>query len=35
VHLHAIDIAVIIAYLAGSVLVGYWVSHRASRDMKA
>ena len=34
-HLHAIDIAVIIAYLAGSVLVGYWVSHRASRDMKA
>jgi Na+/proline symporter len=35
VHLHAIDIAVIVAYLAGSVLVGYWVSHRASRDMKA
>jgi len=35
VQLHAIDIAVIIAYLAGSVLVGYWVSHRASRDMKA
>jgi len=30
-----IDIAVIIAYLAGSVFVGYWVSHRASRDMKA
>jgi solute:Na+ symporter, SSS family len=27
--------AVIIAYLAGSVLVGYWVSNRASRDMKA
>jgi len=35
VRLHVIDIAVIIAYLAGSVLVGYWVSHRASRDMKA
>jgi Na+/proline symporter len=34
-HLHGIDIAVIIAYLAGSVLVGYWVSHRASGDMKA
>ena len=34
-QLHAIDIAVIIAYLAGSVLVGYWVSHRASRDLKA
>ena len=34
-HLHFIDIAIIIAYLATSVLVGYWVSHRASRDMKA
>ena len=34
-HLHGIDIAVIVAYLAGSVLVGYWVSHRASRDMRA
>jgi Na+/proline symporter len=35
VHLHAIDIAIIIAYLLTSVGVGYWVSHRASRDMKA
>jgi Na+/proline symporter len=35
VHLHGIDIAIIIAYLALSVLVGYWVSHRASRDIKA
>jgi solute:Na+ symporter, SSS family len=35
VHLHPIDIAIIIAYLLTSVLVGYWVSHRASRDMKA
>jgi SSS family solute:Na+ symporter len=35
VHLHAIDIAIIIAYLITSVGVGYWVSHRASRDMKA
>jgi solute:Na+ symporter, SSS family len=35
VHLHAVDIAIIIAYLLTSVLVGYWVSHRASRDIKA
>jgi Na+/proline symporter len=35
VHLHSIDIAIIVAYLLTSVLVGYWVSHRASRDMKA
>ncbi len=34
-HLHFIDIAIIVAYLATSVLVGYWVSHRASRDLKA
>ena len=34
-NLHAIDIVIIVAYLASSVLVGYWVSHRASRDMKA
>lgn len=34
-HLHTIDIAIIIAYLCSSVLVGYWVSHRASRDMQA
>jgi Na+/proline symporter len=34
-HLHLIDIAIIGAYLATSVLVGYWVSHRASRDIKA
>ena len=34
-NLHAIDIAIIIAYLFSSVFVGYWVSHRASRDMKA
>jgi len=35
VHLHTIDIAIIIAYLCSSVLIGYWVSHRASRDMQA
>ncbi len=34
-NLHYIDIAIIVAYLATSVLVGYWVSHRASRDIKA
>ena len=34
-HLHAIDIAIIVAYLVCSVLVGYWVSHRASRDIRA
>ena len=34
-HLDRIDIAIILAYLATSVLVGYWVSHRAARDLKA
>jgi solute:Na+ symporter, SSS family len=34
-QLHTVDIAIIVAYLAASVLIGYWVSHRASRDMKA
>lgn len=34
-HLHSIDIAIILAYLVASVSVGYWVSHRASRDIKA
>jgi solute:Na+ symporter, SSS family len=34
-NLHPIDIAIILAYLATSVLVGYWVSHRASRDIRA
>jgi len=34
VHLHFIDIAIIVAYLVTSVLVGYWVSHRASRSIK-
>lgn len=33
--LSALDIAIILAYLAASVLVGYWVSHRASRDIRA
>jgi Na+/proline symporter len=34
-RLDRLDIAIILAYLATSVLIGYWVSHRASRDMKA
>jgi len=35
VHLHWIDIAIIVAYLLTSVFVGYWVSKRASRDIKS
>jgi len=35
VRLHPVDIAIIFAFLFTSVLVGYWVSHRASRDTKA
>jgi len=34
-HLHGIDIAIILVFLASSVVVGYWVSHRASRDIRA
>ena len=33
--LNPIDIAIILAYLAVSVTLGYWVSHRASKDTKA
>ncbi len=33
--LNPIDIAIILTYLAISVTVGYWVSHRASRDRRA
>jgi len=35
VHLHAVDIVIIVTYLVTSVLVGYWVSNRAARDMKS
>lgn len=34
-HLHALDVAIIVVYLLGTVLVGYWVSHRGSSDMTA
>ena len=32
--LHALDIAIIVAYLLSTVLIGYWVSHRASQSMQ-
>jgi Na+/proline symporter len=32
-HLHPVDITIIVAYLCLSVGVGYWVSHRASRSI--
>lgn len=34
-QLHPIDIAIIVCYLSISVLVGYWVSKRASRDIRS
>jgi len=34
-HLHFLDTAIIVAYLIGTVFIGYWVSHYASRDMTA
>ena len=34
-HLHPIDIGIIVAYLALSVGVGYWVSRRATKDIRA
>lgn len=34
-HLQALDDAIIVVYLLGTVLVGYWVSHHGSRDMSA
>ena len=34
-HLQLADIIIIVAFLLTSVGVGYWVSHRASRDTKA
>jgi Na+/proline symporter/heme/copper-type cytochrome/quinol oxidase subunit 4 len=33
-HLHVIDIAIIVAYLLSTVFIGYWVSHRASQSMQ-
>ena len=33
-NLHFLDIAIILAFLAVSVIVGYWVSHRAGKSTK-
>lgn len=33
-HLHALDIGIIVTYLLSTVLIGYWVSHRASQSMQ-
>ena len=33
-HLHVIDLAIIVAYLLSTVVIGYWVSHRASQSMQ-
>jgi Na+/proline symporter len=34
-NLHVIDLSIILLYLVGTVLVGYWVSHRASRNIQS
>jgi Na+/proline symporter len=34
-HLQPLDIGIILAYMLGTVFVGYWVSHHGSRDMTA
>jgi solute:Na+ symporter, SSS family len=33
-QLHTLDIVIIVAYLLSTVLIGYWVSNRASRSMQ-
>jgi len=34
-HLHALDVGIILAYIVCTVVVGYYVSHHGSRDMAA
>ena len=34
-QLHLLDTVIIVAYLVSTVLIGYWVSHRASQNMQA
>lgn len=34
-QLHVLDTVIIVAYLMSTVLIGYWVSHRASQSMQA
>ena len=31
-HLHVLDIAIIVAYLLSTVFIGYWVSRQIRRD---
>ncbi len=33
-HLHALDVGIIVAYLLSTVLIGYWVSNRASQSLQ-
>ena len=33
-HLRVLDIAIIVVYLLSTVLIGYWVSHRASQNIQ-
>jgi Na+/proline symporter len=33
-HLHVVDIVIIVAYLLSTVFIGYWVSKRASQSMQ-
>jgi len=33
-HLHVLDISIIVAYLLSTVFIGYWVSKRASQSMQ-
>ena len=33
-HLHIVDIVIIVAYLVSTVFIGYWVSKRASQSMQ-
>jgi Na+/proline symporter len=35
VHLHTVDIAIVVCYLLTSVLVGYWVARRAARSTRS
>ena len=34
-NLHIIDIGIIILYLTTTIFIGYWVSHRASKDIRS
>ena len=34
-QLHVLDIVIIVVYLLSTVLIGYWVSKRASHSMQA